>query len=60
LARTVGDDGDWLAYYFWECRMGENPLEAHLTFDRSVPLDSIEALADVLIFDKNWSKQHRG
>ncbi|MDY0071860.1 MAG: hypothetical protein RBR77_04340 [Thauera sp.] len=51
LARTVGDGGDWLAYYCWECRMGENPLEVHLTDDRHVLMDSIEALADVLMFD---------
>lgn len=50
LARTVGDAGDWLAYYCWECRMGENPLVVHLTDDKRVPMDSIEALADVLMF----------
>ena len=48
VAELVGDDGDWLGWYAFECDMGARPRAAWLTDGGEITVSTLADLAMVI------------
>lgn len=49
IAEIVGDKGQWLEYYHYDCNFGEHPMEVKFKDGTTITLDSVEKLAEVIL-----------
>ena len=49
VAELIGDDGDWLGWYAFECDMGARPKSAWLTDGREITVGTLAELVTVIL-----------
>lgn len=49
VAEKVGDDGDWLNYFWHDCCLGEAPRKVTFCDGTSISLDSVDALIETIL-----------
>ena len=49
VAEKVGDNGDWLNYFWHDCCLGETPRKVTFCDGPSILLDSVDALIETIL-----------
>ena len=60
LGRVIGDEGEWLEYFWIDCAFGANPLG--VTPEKGaaeIKIDSPEAIAEVICWDREHGEAAR-
>jgi hypothetical protein len=52
LEKMMGSEGDWIAYYLYECESGKKPMGVVLENGREILLDSIEKLYEIMMEER--------